>query len=128
MNCLTYLCVECIIKMKVVAGFIKSCSDITQDYYQEGYDDITNLLIKFLRKEGTTMKEIRVKAGFEEVYDKLKSMKADLEEEVRRTVAEKSADIDNMMASCTYEVEVEDKEEDAVEENPSQEEQVNVVE
>ena len=73
------------------------------------------------------MKEIRVKAGFEEVYDKLVSMKADLEEEVRRTVAEKSADIDNMMASCTYEVEVEDKE-DAVEENPSQEEQVNVVE
>ena len=115
--------------MKVVAGFIKSCSNTMQDYYQEGYDDITNLLIKFLRKEGTTMKEIRVKAGFEEVYDKLKSMKADLEEEVRRTVAEKSADIDNMMASCTYEVEVEDEEEeDAVEENPSQEEQVNVVE
>ena len=57
--------------MKVVAGFVKSCSNTMQDYYQEGYDDITNLLIKFLRKEGTTMKEIRVKAGFEEVYDKL---------------------------------------------------------
>lgn len=55
--------------------------------------------------------KIVVKAGYEEIHDKLVEMKERLEEKVRLQVAEEARTIDNMMAECTevIQVEVEDE-------------------
>lgn len=55
--------------------------------------------------------KIVVKAGYEEIHDKLVEMKERLEEKVRLQVAEEARTIDNMMAECTevVQVEVEDE-------------------
>ena len=90
-----------------------ACSDEVLDYYQGGYDDTKALLIKFLKKEGIIMTVRKVKAGFEAIYENLVTMKAQLEEEIRRMVAEKSADIDKMIGDCTYEEEVVEPEVDS---------------
>lgn len=51
--------------------------------------------------------EVVVKAGYEEIYDKLVEMKAGIEEKIRKQVEEECVTIDNMMAECTYVVEKE---------------------
>ena len=55
------------------------------------------------------MEKIVVKAGYEEIYDKLVVMKTAIEERVRLQVAEETKTIDNMMAECTEVVIVEDE-------------------
>lgn len=60
------------------------------------------------------MEKIVVKAGYEEIYDKLVVMKTAIEERIRLQVAEETKTIDNMMAECTEVVEVEEPVEEVV--------------
>lgn len=60
------------------------------------------------------MEKIVVKAGYEEIYDKLVVMKTAIEERIRLQVAEETKTIDNMMAECTEVVEVEEPVEELV--------------
>ena len=57
--------------------------------------------------------EVVVKAGYEEIYDKLVEMKAGIEEKIRKQVEEECVTIDNMLAECSevVEKEVPDEEE-----------------
>lgn len=55
------------------------------------------------------MEKIVVKAGYEEIYNKLVEMKTAIEERVRLQVAEETRTIDNMMSECTEVVIVEDE-------------------
>lgn len=56
--------------------------------------------------------ELRVKAGYELIHEKLVEKKEAIEEEIRKQVAEETALIDAMLEHCTkiVEVEVEDEE------------------
>ena len=51
--------------------------------------------------------EVVVKAGYEEIYDKLVEMKAGVEEKIRKQVEEECVTIDNMVAEITLVVEKE---------------------
>lgn len=51
--------------------------------------------------------EVVVKAGYEEIYDKLVEMKAGIEEKIRKQVEEECVTIDNMVAEITLVVEKE---------------------
>lgn len=51
--------------------------------------------------------EVVVKAGYEEIYDKLVEMKAGIEEKIRKQVEEECVTIDNMVSEITYVVEKE---------------------
>ena len=51
--------------------------------------------------------EVVVKAGYEEIYDKLVEMKAGIEEKIRKQVEEECVTIDNMVSEITLVVEKE---------------------
>lgn len=51
--------------------------------------------------------EVVVKAGYEEIYDKLVEMKAGIEEKIRKQVEEECVTIDNMVSEITLIVEKE---------------------
>lgn len=51
--------------------------------------------------------ELKVLDGYEEIYDKLVTMRAGIEEKIRKQVEEEAKHIDNMLAEITELVEVE---------------------
>lgn len=65
------------------------------------------------RKEGVKMiiDEIRVKDGYEVIYNKAIEMKAELEEKIRRQVEAEAVALDNIIKESTeiVQVEVEDE-------------------
>ena len=62
--------------------------------------------------------EIRVKEGYEVIYNKAVEMKAELEDKIRRQVEAEAVALDNIIKESTeiVEVEVEDETEEVVEE------------
>lgn len=53
------------------------------------------------------VQETRVKEGYEDIYNKAVELKANLEEEIRKQVEEKSISYDNIIKECIEVVEVE---------------------
>jgi hypothetical protein len=68
-------------------------------------------------KEGCQMiqEEVRVKDGYEVIYNKAVEMKAELEEKIRKQVEAESVALDNIIKESTEIVEVEVEVEDETE-------------
>lgn len=64
------------------------------------------------------VQETRVKDGYEDIYDKAVELKANLEEEIRKQVEEKSISYDNIIKECIEVVEVEVEEPETADETP----------
>lgn len=78
--------------------------------------NISDSIIKLNKRREVTMKKtvVRVKDGFENVYQELLTMQENLEAEIRKLMAKKAEDIQNTIAQCTYEEEIEVPDEEPV--------------